>query len=149
MADLTNIDFTVNGVNQDTNYIKQYAFMPDAKEYPAMAAVGTHDIIELPEGEAVTKLRLFVMEDAASSGAATVQFKIAFNGIAENINSTAIAITDLKAGDVIELPVNKIKGFEIGNPGIVQFTVGTAALTALKFMLVIETIPVKAFANNG
>lgn len=149
MADFTNVDFRVNGVNQDTNYKKQYAFCIDTAEYSGMQATGTHDIAVIPAGEAVVGLSVFVLTAAASSGAATVQFKLDFNGTAEAVNSTAVAIANLAAGDIADLPVNGIKAFDTAKECTLQFTVGTAALTAFKFMLVIETVPVKEFITEG
>lgn len=149
MADFTNIDFRVNGVNQDTNYKKQYAFCIDTAEYSGMQATGTHDIAVIPAGEAVTGLTIFVLTSAASSGSATVQFKLDFDGTAEAVNSTALAIANLAAGDIADLSVNGIKAFDTAKECTLQFTVGTAALTAGKFLIVVDTIPVAEFINKG
>ena len=149
MADVTNTDFRANGVNQDTNFKKQHAFIIDCAEHAALLATGTHNIITLGKGDAVTKLRLFVLESAASGGSATVQFKLAFDNAAETINGTAVGVADLKAGDIIDMPVSKIKAFDAEKEGVLQFVVGTAALTAFKFMLIADTVPVNEFTTNG
>ena len=149
MADFTNIDFRANGVNQDTNYKKQYAFLVNAAEYAEMLKVGTHDFTIIPAGEAITDLNVMALADAGSAGSATLQFKIAIDGTAEAINSTAIGLADLKAGDVHTATANKIKTFDKEKAGVLQITVGGADFTDLNFMLVVSTIPVKEFTTNG
>lgn len=149
MADFTNIDFRENGVNQDTNFTKQYAFTIDAAANSAMLATGTHDLAVIPAGEAVTAVKVFVLTGAASSGAATVQFKLDFGGTAEAVNSTAGDIANLAAGDIAAMPVSGIKAFDTEAECVLQMAVGTAALTAFKFLLVVETVPVKEFITRG
>lgn len=149
MADITNKNLRIPGVNQDTAYIKQRSYLLDGAIDAAVLATGTHSIIALPKGEAVTKLRLVAIDAAASGGSATVQFKVAYGQTAEAINSTAVAVANLGAGDVYEFPVNGVKGYDAATGAVLQMTVGTAALTAAKFLLIVETLPVNEFMTMG
>lgn len=149
MADLTNTDFRINGVNQDTSFIKQRSYLLDGTVNSGLLSTGTHSVIVLPKGEAVVKLRVVSLESATSSGAATLQFKIGFDNVAEAVNSNAIALAALAAGDVYDFPVNAIKGYDDSKPPVVQLTVGTAAFTKLKLMVVVDTLPVTEFTTLG
>ena len=47
------------------------------------------------------------------------------------------------------IPVEKIKGYDPDYDTIIQMTVGTAALTAVKLFVVAEYIPVYDFMTAG
>jgi hypothetical protein len=149
MADITNINLRVPGVNSATNYLRQRAYTVDFATLSGIAAVGTHDIIKLPKGEALQALRVVAIESAASGGAATLQFKIAFNGTAANVNSTAVAVAGLAKGMVQNMPVTGIKAVDSEYEGVLQMVVGSAAYTGGKFLLIVETLPAEAFVTNG
>lgn len=146
---ITNINLNVPGVNSATNYLHQKAYCIDFATLSGIAATGTHDIIKLPKGEALQAVRLIALESAASTGSATLQFKLAFNGTAANINSTAFALAGLAQGVTQNVAVNGIKTFDAEYEGVLQMTVGSAAYTAGKFLLILETIPAEAFVTNG
>lgn len=149
MADITEFEMRVPGVNQDTHFQKQNAYLIDCEEHSGVLTVGTHDLVKLNKGDMLTKLRIVVLKSAASSGSATIQFKAKFNSTAENIHANAFAIANLCSGDVYDIPVSTIKGYDEEYPPVIQMSVGTDALTAFKFLLIAETIPVHEFLNKG
>lgn len=142
MADITNKNIDVPGVNSNTNFLKQYAFELDFNTMSEIAATGTHDLKKLPAGEALVGFKVVVIEKAASGGAATAQFKV--NGTA--INSTAVALAGLAAGFVHNLNVSGVAAY---GENTIQLTVGTAALTGGKLLCIAETIPGDMFITAG
>jgi hypothetical protein len=149
MADVTNLNFRVPGVNTATNYLKQESFVLDFVTASGIAEVGTHSWIKLKKGDALQTLRVIALDGATSSGSATLQFKLAFDGTAANINSTAFALAGLAKGITQNVVVNGIKTFDSEYEGVIQVTVGTAAFTGGKFLVIAETIPAEAFVTNG
>lgn len=149
MSDVTNKNLRVNGVNQDTVFFKQNSFLIDGGIVPEVLGVGTHNVIALPKGEAVTNLRLVSLDNAASDGSATVQFKVSFDDTGESVNSTAISVANLASGDVHDLTVNNIKGYKESAGAVLQLVIGGAALTKAKFLLIVETLPVVEFMTMG
>jgi hypothetical protein len=147
--DITNINLNVPGVNSATNYLRQKAYCIDFATQSGIAATGTHDIIKLPKGEALQAVRVIALESAASTGSATLQFKLSFNGTAGNVNASAIALAGLAKGVSQNMNVSGIKTFDAEYEGILQMTVSAAAYTAGKFLLILETIPAEAFVTNG
>lgn len=147
--DITNINLNVPGVNSATNYLREKAFVIDFSTQAGIAAVGTHDIIKLPKGEALQALRVIALESAASTGAATLQFKLAFNGTAGTVNGTAVNLAGLAKGVAQNMTVSNIKSFDSEYEGVLQMVVGTAAYTGGKFLLIAETIPAEDFVTNG
>lgn len=142
MADITNRNIAVPGVNSATNFTRQYAYLLDMNTMSAIAEVGTHNLVNLPEKEALTALKIVVIEKATSSGSATAQFKV--NGTA--INSTALALSGLAVGMSHNINVSGIAAY--GN-NTLQLTVGTAAYTGGKLLVIAETIPAEMFVTNG
>ena len=149
MSDVTNKNVRVPGVNQDTSFIKQRSYCLNGAEAPEILATGTHNVIALPKGEAVTRVRVIALENTTSGGSATLQFKVAFGETAENINTSAVGISNLAAGDVYDLPVNGVKGYDEAVGAVIQLAVGSAALTAVKLLVVVETLPVAEFTKLG
>jgi hypothetical protein len=142
MADITNRNIDVPGVNSTTNFLKQYAFELDFNTLSEIAATGTHDLKKLPAGEALVGLKVVVIEAAASGGAATAQFKV--NGSA--INSTAVALAGLAAGFVHNLNVSGVAAY---GENTIQLTVGGAAYTGGKLLCIAETLPAEMFVTAG
>jgi hypothetical protein len=142
MADITNKNIQIPGVNSDTNYVQERAYMLNMNTNADIASVGTHKIVALPEGEALVGLKVIVVEGITSGGAATVQFKL--NDAA--INSSALALAGLATGYVHKLNVAGLKGY---GANTLQLTIGTAAITGGKIMVIAETIPVNMFITNG
>ena len=147
-VDITGFDTVVKGVNSPNCYIRSEAHLIDGSEYSGILAVETHSLFTIPAGNALTALKVCALADTASDGSATVQFKAKIGASAEAIH-TAIGKADLAAGDVVDLPVVKIKGYDASAATVIQLTVGTAALTALKLLVIAEYIPVKEFMTAG
>lgn len=149
MADITNKNIKVPGVNCATNYVQQYAYCVDFATLDGIAGTGTHDIVKLPKGEALLGLRIVALESATSGGSATLQFKLSVGGTATAINSSTIALAGLTAGMIQNLPANNLKSFSGDGEGVLQMVVGTAAYTGGKFLLIAETLPAEAYVTNG
>lgn len=148
MADVTNKETRVPGVNQDTNFVKQEAHIVDAAGL-GVTAVGTHDLFKLPAGVMLTGLRIASLANAAGSSGATIQLKAAVNGSSVNLTS-ATALSALGSGAVINAPVSDANGYDVvGSGAIIQMTVGTAALTDFKALVIVEDIPVKDYLERG
>lgn len=142
MADITNKNITVAGVNSATNYIKQYAYLLDMNTLSEIAETGTHDLVKLPDGEALVGLKVVVIEKATSGGAATAQFKV--NGNA--INTSAIALSGLSTGFTHNYNVSGIESY---GEKTLQLTVGGSAYTGGKLLVIAETLPAKMFVTAG
>lgn len=142
MADITNKNITVPGVNSTTNFVKQYALLLDMNTMSEIAETGTHDIFALPPGEALVGLKIVVIEKATSGGSATAQFKV--NGSA--VNTTALALAALADGFTHNLNVAGIAAY---GENKIQLTVGSAAYTGGKFLVVAETLPAEMFVTAG
>jgi hypothetical protein len=147
-ADITALDTVVKGVNSEKNYIRSEAHILDGVENPGILAADTHSLFVIPKGNALVGLKIIALGDTTSSGSATVQFKASINSVAEAIH-TAIGKADLAAGDVSVFDVLKIKGYDPNYDTIIQMTVGTAALTAVKLLVIAEYIPVEMFMTAG
>lgn len=146
MADITNKDITVPGVNSWTTFVKQKSLLLDFSALSAISAVGTHSLCEFPDGEALVGLRVFAITGATSGGAATAQFKWEVGGTVTTINSTAFALSGLAEGMVQNVVATSGK---LLGKGTLQLTVGTAAYTGGKLLVIVETVPAKMFVTNG
>ena len=150
MADITNYDTRINGVNQDTMFVREEAHLIDFEEHSEIMETGTHDLFMIPAGEAAIALRIVCIEDVASSGSATLKLHLKYgDDSASDVNSSAIAKANLASGFVHYLPVSGIKGYKSDVPCKVQATVGGAALTGGKIVVIADTIPILDFLTNG
>ena len=148
-ADITAKDTAVKGVNSPSNYTRSAAHLIDGGEFPGILDVDTHDICKLPAGAAVTGITVISLDSAASSGSATAQFKLKVGDSSAEALHTAIGKADLAAGDVAKYSVAKIKGYEADKEPLLQLTVGTAAFTALKLLVIVDYIPATEFITAG
>jgi len=148
-TDITGKLTLVKGVNSLNNYTRSQAHLIDGSEHAGILTVETHDLFSIPKGNMLTGLKIVALVNSLSAGGATVQFKAKIGAAAESINATAIGKADLAAGDVVVLPVEKIKGYDVENDTVIQLTVGTAALTQLKLFVIAEYIPVLEFMTMG
>ena len=149
-ADITGKDTLVKGVNSPNYYVQSEAHLIDGTEEPGVLASDTHDLFKIAKGNMLTGLKVCALANTTSEGSATVQFKAKVgSAAAEAINGTAIGKADLQAGDVVCIPVEKIKGYDAEGDVLIQLTVGTAALTAVKLLVVAEYIPVTQFLTAG
>jgi hypothetical protein len=147
-ADITTKDTLVKGVNSMNNYIRSEAHILDGVENPGILDADTHSLFVIPKGNALVGLKIVALADTTSSGSATLQFKAKIGSTAEAIH-TAIAKADLAAGDVVVADVAKIKGYDAENDTVIQLTVGTAALTAVKLLVIAEFLPIVEFMTAG
>lgn len=146
MADITAYDTRINGVNQDTDFVREEAHVIDFGLYSEIAEAGTHDLFVLPVGEAVIGIRVIGLE---SLDAGTLQFLLKHGDEeAVTVNETALTTAELAEGVVNELAVSGIKAYDGENTCTVQATVGSA-ITEGKILIIIETIPVLDFLTNG
>ena len=149
-ADITGVNTVVFGVNSPNNYIRSEAHLIDGSENAGVLAADTHSLFKIPKGNMLTGLKVCALASTTSEGSATVQFKAKVgSSAAEAINGTAIAKADLAAGDVVCIPVEKIKGYDASGDTVIQMTVGTAALTAVKLLIVAEYLPVTELLTAG
>ena len=147
-ADITTKDTLVKGVNSMNCYVRSEAHILDGVENPGILAADTHNLFVIPKGNALVGLKIIALGATTSGGSATIQFKASINSVAEALH-TAIGKADLAAGDVVSVDVEKIKGYDPDYDTIVQMTVGTAALTAVKLLVIAEYIPVLEFMTAG
>lgn len=148
MADVTNKETKVPGVNQETHYIKREAHIIDAAGL-GVTAVGTHDLFVLPRGGMITAVRAAMLGAGSGSSGATVQFKAQINGSSVALNS-ATAITALGSGAVINAPVSGVAAYDVvGSGAVIQLAVASAALTDFKALVVVESIPVADYLELG
>ncbi len=112
--------------------------------------VETHNLVEVPVGQALIGAKLIVLESFTSAGAATVQFSCNSHNL-----GGALPKADLAKGDVVDLPVNDAEDTAGGalyahtTALSIDMTVGTAALTAGRFLLIPEFVDVSACTTNG
>ena len=147
--DITGKDTVIKGVNSPNNYVRSVAHLIDGTEHAGILAVDTHDLFRIPKGNMLKGLTILALDSATSSGAATIQFKAKTGSSAEAVNATAIGVANLAKGDAIAIPVEKIKAYDPENDIIIQMTVGTAALTAIRILIVAEYLPVTEFLTAG
>lgn len=147
-ADITSKDTRVKGVNSPNNYIRSEAHLIDGSENAGILAADTHSLFIIPKGNMLVGLKVLALGTSTSEGSATAQFKAGINSVSEALH-TAIGKADLAAGDVVVIPVEKIKAYDPAYDTVIQLTVGTAAFTALKLLVVAEYIPVVEFMTAG
>lgn len=149
-TDLTGILARMKGTNSDTNYKQLDAYVVNAAENAGILTVETHDLVKVPAGKAVVGITAVLLSDATSEGSATLQFKAKVgSGTAEAVNGTAYAVAAMKSGKVYRLPFQAVSGYAEADATVIQITVAGAAFTALKFMLLVETIPLDSFLSRG
>ena len=146
-VDITAKDTRLNGILSDEIYIKQEAHVIDFAEL-GVNGTGTHDLFKLAPGDALVGLTVIVLTGFTSDGSATVQFKSKFNASAEALKD-AIAKADLAAGDVYKIAAPGVKGYDGSYGAVIQATVGTAALTAGKALIIASVVPAKQFLTRG
>lgn len=147
-ADITNKDTHVRGVNSPNNYIRSEAHLIDGVENPGILAQDTHDLFVLPKGNALVGLKIIALDSTTSSGSATVTFKAKVGTETATAVGSAIAKANLAAGFVHNLAVATL-AYSTTADTTIQMTVGTAALTAAKLLVIAETIPIEMFMTAG
>jgi hypothetical protein len=148
MADITNKNLQIPGVNSNTNYKIERAYLLNFGTNAEVAEVGTHDLQKIPAGEAVVGFKIVSVDTVTSGGAGTVQFKLKNGTAVGNLNSSTVALASLAQGMAHSINVNGINTYG-ENDNVLQLTVGTANLTGGKLLIIVETLPVKSFITNG
>lgn len=148
-TDVTASTIRQNGANQDTNYTKTDAYIIDASVAAGLLTVATHSLVKVPKGNMITGVKVVALDTATSGGAATLQFLAKVGAAAAEALNSALALAAMAAGKVHNIPVSSVTAYSGTDETVIQITVGTAAFTALKFMLFVEYIPVTEFLNRG
>lgn len=149
-TDITESVVRMNGVNQETQYKKSDAYIIDAAANAGLLTVATHSLVSIPAGNMVTGVKAVLLGAATSSGSATLQLLAKVGSeTAEAFSGTAFAVAAMTAGKVYNLPISAVTAYSETDATVIQATVGTAAFTALKFMLIVEYIPIVSFLNRG
>ena len=147
-ADITSKDTLVFGVNSTNNYVHSEAHIIDGVENPGVLAQDTHDLFKIPAGNALVGLKIVALDSTTSSGSATVTFKAKVGTETATAVGSAIAKANLAAGFVHNLAVATLAYSGTADTTI-EMTVGTAALTAVKLLVIAEYIPVDMFMTAG
>jgi hypothetical protein len=134
------------------NLFEQHIYDIDVanSDFEGIETVATHNLVTIPEGKALVKGFAVVKDAVTSDGNATVQFKVGSDTL-----TGAVAKANLAAGDVIELSPNDadgtggVAGYAAAAADTLDMTVGTAALTAGRFLLVLEFIDVATILAQG
>ena len=140
----------------------EYPFKVDMAiiDWEDITALGTYNIFILAARSFVTRCHLAIIESFTSDGSATIAIDES-SGSATYITATVGAKTNLSAGSVIKghiQPVSEtgisILGTALGHNDeydesarTVDLTVGTAALTAGRAFLVVESLTLPADAD--
>lgn len=154
MADVTTKVARMNGFYQPNTLVKTTVHLLDFGAAPDAMGVDTHDLVKIPAGHAVTGVTVVPLVAFTSDGNATLTIKVkAGTETAASIGS-AIAKANLAAGKVTKLipsagaqllkDTNGIYAEEV-----LQATVGAAAFTAGKALIIIDAIPVGDLLVNG
>ena len=147
MADVTNKETRVPGVNQDTNYIRQEAHIIDAAGL-GVTAVGTHELFVVPQGGMLTNFRVAMLGAGSGSANANVKFQATVNGSAVELTSGA-AMAAYGSGACINIPVNGAVRDLVGSGAVIQMVVASAALIDFKALVIAESIPVEDYLTLG
>jgi hypothetical protein len=147
-ADITTKDTIVKGVNSENNYVRSEAHILDGTENSGILAADTHDLFVIPKGNALVGLKVIALSSTTSGGSATVQFKAKVGTETATAIGSAIAKANLAAGFVHNLAVATL-AYSATADTTIEMTVGTAALTAVKLLVIAEYIPVDMFMNAG
>lgn len=140
----------INGSNSYTNYVKTDSFVIDSDQIAGLLATGTHSLVKLPKGQAVTGVRIVNLDAATSAGLATLQFLVKVGSAdAVAFNSTALALSVLTKGKVFDYSSGGISAYGETDEITIQMTVATAAFTALKFIIFVDYIPIEDFITAG
>lgn len=147
MADVTNMETKVPGVNQDTNYIRQEAHIIDAAGL-GVTAVGTHELFVVPAGGMLVNFRVAMLGAGSGSANANVKFQATVNGSAVDLTSGA-AMASFGSGACINAPVNGAVRDLVGSGAVIQMVVASAALIDFKALVIAESIPVEDYLTLG
>jgi|GEM_PF-5949816 len=121
-------------------------YIVDVTAVNGLTAIGTHNLVAIPKGKTLKRAQAIILTAAASAGAATAKFAIGANAVTGDI-----ALANLVAGNVIDiLPgATGIPAYAAAAAIDLNLVIGTAAMTAFKFALLVETVDMSEVLNNG
>jgi hypothetical protein len=145
MANITDTLKTTPGDHslQGPSFARHYVIEPVAD---GVEATGTHQLFEVGAQECLRSIHLVTLVAATSGGLATVQLK------ANDTLSGAVPVANLALKDSMVFGTNgttgttTFGGYANGTAYDVELVIGTAALTAGKFLLIAELVNVAPFA---
>ena len=117
--------------------------------FAGIQTVATHNILEVPEGKALTDIKVVILDTFTSAGAATVKFTAGGKDV-----TAAIAIAKLTKGTVLSIPMDivgdcKVYAHDVASLPTIDMTVGTADLTAGRLLMYTSYRDVKGILENG
>lgn len=155
MANLLNKNFRLNGINQDTQFVKQRSFLVDSAEHPEIL-IGNenHFLATFSKGEAFFGLKMVVLDvesSIAGDAAAKVEFALHFEGenITHPIEPAFEAISKSRIGCVYDVLCDGIQGYKKGKNLSIVMKTDKSGLTKLKVIIFVDTIPVDEFLTLG
>ena len=155
MANLLNKNLRVNGVNQDTQFVKQECFLIDSAEHPeVLLANEHHHLCAFGKGNACIGLKMVILDiDSTISGdaAAKAEFSIQFEGEEStySIEPAVEAFSKSRIGFVYDVLFDGVKGYKKDKNFSLMLKLDKTGLTKLKIMLCVDTIPVDDFLTLG
>ena len=155
MANLLNKNLRVNGVNQDTQFVKQSCFLIDSSEHPEVLTPNEHHFLcSFAKHEVCIGMKMIVLDvDSSISGdaAATAEFSIHFEGEGGTsaIEPAVEAFSKSRIGYVYDVPLDGVKGYKEGKHFSLLLKIDKTGLKKLKFLVFVDTIPVEDFLTLG
>jgi len=152
-SDVTSLVPRLNGFYQPNTLVKSTVHILDLAVATSAKSADTHDLVKIPAGHAVVGVTIVSLTSFASSGAATMTIKVKAGTETAAAIGSAVSLTNLAVGKVTKLvpagalSLKATNGVYAGS--VLQMTVGTAAYTAGKAMIIVDTIPVADFLVNG
>lgn len=118
------------------------------EDYANLETIGTHNLITVPQNQALVCGYMAVEEDITSDGSATVKFTCGGDDI-----SGAIPKANLVAGDTFAFnfggTTTSVASYAKAADKSIDMVIATADLTAGKVVLVFGFIDINAILNNG
>ncbi len=132
--------------------MKQRCYVLDVTDsgYTGIAAADTHNLIPIPEGEALVGGVMIVETSFTSAGAATVTLQVASDALSGDIPKANLA-----AGDVVRLNFAVSAATETkatyakSAADTLDWVVGTAALTAGKAIFLLDFVDAETLLDQG
>ena len=119
-------------------------------DYTGIETTGTHNIYTIPQGMALVGAKLITTTAFTSAGSATIQFAIGSDNM-----TGVIPIANLAAGDCVDITLSSTTsttttaGYADTADDTFDMTVGTAALTAGAFVLIVQLVDVTSVTTRG
>ena len=151
MADITNL---LNALPsryefQQPIWYQTYVIDVTDPDFAGIEAIGTHELITVPEGMAVVLGHCFIEDSFTSGGAATVQLLAGTEAL-----TGALALADIAEGKTFEFLQGKGATdtqslYFKSAADTIDMTVAVADLTAGKIVMIVGFVDVNAVLTNG